>query len=51
MKENLFSLPMEQVDEESKNEHAKTGNLALLQSDRESHSETSLKTLEISLKM
>lgn len=31
MKENLFSQPLKQVDEESKSESAKTGNLAFFQ--------------------
>lgn len=31
MKENLFSQPLEQVEEESKSESAKTGNLACFQ--------------------
>lgn len=31
MKENLFSQPLEQVDEESKSKSAKTGKLALFQ--------------------
>lgn len=38
MKENLFSQPLEQVDEESKSESAKTGNLAFFQETEKSHS-------------
>lgn len=38
MKENLFSQPLEQVDEESKSESAKTGNLACFQETEKSHS-------------
>lgn len=38
MKENLFSQPLEQVDEESTSESAKTGNLACFQETETSHS-------------